>query len=96
MDSTQVTITPDKKDIYITLNVTEGEKYTVNEISFAGNLVVPESELRELFLIKSGDVFSRNKMIATKDLITRRLGNEGYAFAKVQVAPNINDETLTG
>jgi outer membrane protein insertion porin family len=94
MDSTQVTITPDKKDIYITLNVTEGEKYNVSEISFAGNLVVPESELRKLFLIKSGDVFSRNKMIAAKDLINRRLGNEGYAFAKVKAAPKINDETL--
>ena len=94
MDSTQVTITPDKKDIYITLNVTEGEKYTIKDISFAGNLVVPESELRELFVIKSGDVFSRKQMIAVKDLITRRLGNEGYAFAKVKAAPKINDETL--
>jgi len=94
MDSTQVTITPDKKDIYITMNITEGEKYTVSEVSLAGNLVVPESELRKLISIKSGDVFSRNRMIDVKDLITRRLGNEGYAFAKVKVAPNINDETL--
>ena len=94
MDSTQVTITPDKKDIYITLNVTEGEKYTVKEIKFAGNLVVPEDELRTLLVIKSGDVFSRKQMIAVKDLITRRLGNEGYAFAKVKVAPKIDDKTL--
>jgi len=94
MDSTQVTITPDKKDIYITMNITEGEKYLVNEISLAGTLVVPEDELRKLILIKSGDVFSRNKMIDTKNLMTRRLGNEGYAFAKVNVIPKINDETL--
>lgn len=94
VDSTQVTITPDKHDIYITMNVTEGKKYLVTDISLAGDLKLPEDELRKLILMKSGDVFSRNKMIETKDLLTRRLGNEGYTFAKVSVAPKIDDETL--
>ncbi len=94
VESTQVTITPDKKDIYITMNVTEGKKYKANNINFAGDLTLEENVLRKLIFIESGDVFSRNTMIEGKDLVQRKLGNEGYAFAKVKVAPMINDETL--
>lgn len=94
VDSTQVTITPDKKDIYITMNITEGDKYKVKDIKLAGDLKLEESELRKLIFISEGDVFSRNKMIEGKDLVKRRLGNEGYAFANVKVMPIINDETL--
>ncbi len=94
VDSTQVTITPDKKDIYVTMNVTEGKQYRVNEVTLAGNLKVDEGELRRLIFISNGDFFSRNQMIQGKDLLKRRLGNEGYAFAQVKVAPVINDETL--
>jgi len=94
VDSTQVTITPDKKDIYITMNVTEGDKYKVKDVTLAGDLPVDEAELRALVTVQSGDVFSRSKMIEGKDLISKRLGNEGYAFAKVNIAPQINDETL--
>ncbi len=93
VESTQVTITPDKKDIYITMNVTEGEKYNIKNISLAGDLKLEESELRKLIFIENGDVFSREKMIQGKDFVQRRLGNEGYAFAKVKVMPVINDET---
>ncbi len=91
IESTQVSITPDKKDIYITINVNEGAQYTVKEIKLAGNLVVDEAELRALLLIKTGALFSRKEMTEAKDLITRKLGNEGYAFAKVNVIPEIND-----
>ena len=93
VDSTQVTITPDKKDIYVTMNVSEGEKYKVKDIILAGDLKLEEKELRKLILIDSGDVFSRNKMVQGKDLVKRRLGNEGYSFANVRVIPNIIDET---
>ncbi|HEY9050880.1 MAG TPA: outer membrane protein assembly factor BamA [Gammaproteobacteria bacterium] len=91
IDSTQVSITPDKKDIYITINVTEGKQYFVKDIKLAGNLIVKEEELRALLLIKAGALFSRKEMTEAKDLITRKLGNEGYAFAKVNVIPEIND-----
>jgi len=91
--STQVTITPDKKDIYITMNVTEGEKYSVKEVTLAGDLPVDEKELRALVSVKSGDVFSRSGMIEGKDLLNKRLGNEGFAFANVNVIPQIDDET---
>lgn len=94
VDSTQVTITPDKKDIYITMNVTEGDKYKIKEVKLAGDLKLPEEELRKLIFIEKGDVFSRDKMVQGKDLVTRRLGNEGFSFAKVKVMPVIDDETL--
>jgi outer membrane protein insertion porin family len=59
IDSTQVSITPDKRDIYITVNLTEGQKFTVADINLAGELIVPEAELRPLFRLRKGDVFSR-------------------------------------
>lgn len=92
IDSTQVSITPDKKDIYITINVDEGEQYKVNKIELAGDLVIDKELLTPLLLSKSGELFSRHKMTETKDLLTKRLGNEGYAFAKVNILPEINDE----
>ncbi len=94
VDSTQVSITPDKKDIYITMNVTEGEKYRVNNIKLAGDLKLEEKELRSLISLGKGDVFSRSQMVDSKDLLKRRLGNEGYAFANVKVMPELDDEHL--
>lgn len=94
VESTQVTITPDKKDIYITMNVAEGDKYTVKEVKLAGDLKLPEDELRKLIFIEQGDVFSRDKMVQGKDLVTRRLGNEGFSFANVKVVPVIDDKAL--
>lgn len=92
INSTQVTITPDKKDIYVTVNVTEGDQYKVSETKLAGELKVPEKELRALLLLKPGELFSRQTMTEGKDLITQRLGNEGYAFAKVRVIPDIDEQ----
>jgi outer membrane protein insertion porin family len=92
VDSTQVTITPDKKDIYISLNINEGHKYKIKGVTLAGDLKLEESELRRLILVEDGDVFSRNLMIQGKDMMQRRLGNEGYSFAKVKVRPAVNDE----
>lgn len=93
VDSTQVTITPDKKDIYITMNISEGKKYKLDNVALAGDYDIDKAELETLLLMKKGDVFSRNKMVDTQDLIERRFGNEGYAFAKVRVIPEINDDT---
>lgn len=92
VDSTQVTITPDKKDIYITINVTEGEKYTISKVELAGDLKVNEEVLKKLISLKPDDVFSRSAMVQTQDLITRKLGDEGYVFAKVKVVPEVDDE----
>lgn len=91
VDSTQVSITPDKKDIYITINITEGEPYTVKEVLLGGELIVPEEELRELIAVRPGDTFSRSAMTRTAELISERLGDEGYAFANVNTVPELDE-----
>lgn len=92
IDSTQVSITPDKKDIYITVNVTEGEKYTVSDVKLAGQLLVPEDELNKLIQLKPGDVFARDKLTQSTKAISDRLGNEGYAFANANAVPQVDKE----
>src|SRR4051812_39639927 len=93
IESTQVSITPDKKDIYITVAVSEGPKYTVSDVKLAGELLIPEAELRKLITLKKGDVFSRARIAESTKAISDRLGNEGYAFANVNAAPDLDKET---
>lgn len=93
IDSTQVSITPDMKDIYITINITEGPQYTVSDIKLAGNFVVPEEELRKLIQLEPGGVFNREKLTESIKLITDRLGDEGYAFANINASPELDKET---
>ncbi len=92
IDSTQVSITPDKRDIFITVNLTEGKKFRVAEVKLAGDLIVPEAELTKLIKLKPGGVFSRERLTETTKLIQDRLGNEGYAFASINPVPEINRE----
>ncbi|KON79331.1 outer membrane protein assembly factor BamA [Azoarcus sp. PA01] len=92
IDSTQVSITPDKKDIYISVSVTEGERYTVSAVRFAGDLILPEEEYRKLAAIKPGEIFSREKLTETTKAVADRLGNEGYAFANVNASPEVDKE----
>ena len=89
--STQVTITPDKKDIYITINVHEGEPYTVNEVALRGDMVVPREELQKLLEFKAGETFSRARVIASTQAIKDRLGEDGYAFARVDIVPQLDE-----
>lgn len=95
VESKQVTITPDKKDINITVNLAEGDQYRISEIKLTGDLIVPEEELTALLSMRSGDVFSRKKITASTKLMTHRLGDEGYAFANIRSIPEINDEDKT-
>jgi outer membrane protein insertion porin family len=95
IDSTQVSITPDKKDIYITVNITEGEKYTISEVKLAGESIVPDSELQALIAVKKGDTFSRSNITQSSKAISDRLSNEGYAFANVNPVPEVNKELHT-
>ena len=92
VESTQVSITPDKKDIYITINITEGEKYKVSGIKFEGETFGREDELRQLVLLRSGDTYSGERLTATNKLIQDRLGTFGYAFANVNANPDIDRE----
>jgi len=92
VDSTQVSITPDKKDIYITVNIVEGEPHTISGIKLAGEFILPEEELIKVIDIKQGETFSRQKLSKTTEAITNLLGNEGYAFANVNSIPDIDRE----
>jgi outer membrane protein insertion porin family len=95
IESTQVAITPDKKDIYVTINVKEGEVYTLNKVKLAGNLVVPPDQLTKLVSVGPGEIFSRKNATETSKAIQDRLGDEGYAFANVNMVPDINEATKT-
>jgi outer membrane protein insertion porin family len=93
IESTQVSITPDKEDIFITVNIHEGDQFTVSDVRLAGDLPVPEPELARLVTVKPGDVYSRARLQATAKGISDRLGTEGYAFANVNVVPEVDRET---
>jgi outer membrane protein insertion porin family len=95
IDSTQVSITPDRKDIYITVNVSEGEKYTVSAVRIGGQPLVPPSELEPLVRLKAGDVFSRQLLTESQKAIADRLGNDGYAFANANAVPEVDRDKRT-
>ncbi len=95
IESTQVSITPDKKEIFITVNVKEGALYKLNSVKLTGNLVVDPEELAALAEIGPEEVFSRKQATLTSNAISERLGEEGYAFANVNMVPDIDDETKT-
>lgn len=90
VDSTQVDISPDKKDMFVTANVTEGNVYKVAGVKVSGDTIVPKEEIEKLVLIKTGNTFSRQLLTATNDRITAMLGNIGYAFAEVNPVPEIS------
>ena len=93
VESTQVSITPDKRDVYITLNIVEGEPFTLGDIQLTGDFgVVPESELQPLITVKPGETFSRARLTEVAKALGERLGEEGYAFANVNTVPQVDDE----
>lgn len=91
IESTQVSISPDKKDLYVNINMVEGDLYTVGDVKLAGKLIVGEEELQKLVLIESGEPFSRKKIQQVTTLIKQRLGKEGFARVKVNVIPEIDE-----
>ena len=95
IESTQVAITPDKKDIYVTINVKEGDVYTLDKVKLTGNLVVKPDELITLMTVGPGEIFSRKNATETQKAIQDRLGDEGYAFANVNMVPEIHEGNKT-
>jgi outer membrane protein insertion porin family len=95
IDSTQVSVSPSKEEVYITANVTEGEKFTVSTVGLSGDMVLPESDLRRFILISEGQTFSQQMVTSTEEYLTRRLGNEGYNFAKVTGIPELDEAENT-
>jgi outer membrane protein insertion porin family len=95
VESTQVSISPDKEEVFITLNLTEGPRFTVSSIAVTGELVIPEADIRRLIQVRPGAVFSRADLQASAKDISERLGQDGYAFANVNAVPEINREKNT-
>ncbi|MGZ5027454.1 MAG: outer membrane protein assembly factor BamA [Methylobacter sp.] len=95
IESTQVAITPDKKDIYVTINVKEGDVYKLEKVKLAGNLVVDPQELIKLVKVGPEEIFSRKNATETSKAISDRLGDDGYAFANVNMVPEINEAKKT-
>src|SRR5690606_21957598 len=92
IESTQVAISPDKKDIYVTINIHEGERYTISDIRLVGNLVVPEEQLRRLVLVEPGSTFNLRLLTQSAELMSFRLGEEGYANAEIEPVPELDRE----
>lgn len=92
IESTQVSISPYKENVFITLNVTEGPQYTIREFDLKGDLILEKEELEELVLIEEGETFSRRKLTASAELISRVLGGEGYTYANVNPIPEPHDD----
>jgi outer membrane protein insertion porin family len=95
INSTQVQITPEKSDIFIDVNITQGDVYKISEVKLAGIFVVPKPELEQLVVIQPGEIFNRKLITATQKFIQDRLGEDGYAFAKVDPVPTPNDKDHT-
>jgi outer membrane protein insertion porin family len=95
IESTQVQITPDRRDIFITINLSEGERYTVSDVRFGGDMLLPEAELRRLLRLQPGETFSRERLTESTKAMTERLGDEGYAFANVNAVPEIDKAKRT-
>ncbi|MDF2481544.1 MAG: bamA [Stenotrophomonas indicatrix] len=90
IDSTQVSISPDKRDMFITAGVTEGDQYKISEIKVSGDTILPQEDVERMVVQKSGDTFSRALLEFSSDSITNSLSNIGYAFAKVNPIPTTN------
>lgn len=95
VDSSQISLSPDKSKIFITVNITEGDIYTVSDVDLAGDPVIDENILRRMILMRKGQIFSQILMTTTEEYLTKRLGNEGYTFAKVEGMPERKDEDKT-
>lgn len=99
IESTQVAIAPEKDDIFITINIHEGEVFKLSQIKLAGTFVVPEAELKRYLLVRPGQTFNRKLITSTQELLQNRLGQDGYAFAKVDPVPTAdsvkNEVSLT-
>lgn len=95
IDSTQVAVSPDKSAVYITANITEGDKFTVASVDLSGDLVVDKPLLMPFVLVKEEQTYNQAAVTATEEYLTQRLGNEGYNFAKVTGIPEINEDDNT-
>ena len=90
IDSTQVVISPDKQEISIVLNVTEGERYVVTGVKLEGNYLGKDDEFKSLVAIRPGEAYNADDVVQTTKAFTDYFGNFGYAFARVEARPQVD------
>ena len=90
VDSTQVAISPDRKDIYVTVNIHEGEQFTISNVKLVGEMVVPEAILRTMVLAQPGSIFNLRLLVGSTELMSFRLGEAGYANAEIEYIPELD------
>ncbi len=95
VDSTQVSMTPEKTGIYITLNVTEGEQYTLSEVELVGDMLGYEDYIEQVLPLRPGELYNQAEVTYTEEFISKYLGRFGYAYPTVTTIPEINDEDNT-
>ncbi|GAB3353864.1 outer membrane protein assembly factor BamA [Lysobacter tyrosinilyticus] len=95
IDSTQVSISPDRRDMFISAGLTEGDQYKISSVQLTGDTVLPKEDLQKMVLVKEGQIFSRRLLEMTSDAIVATLGNIGYAFAQVNPVPDIDRASKT-
>jgi len=95
IDSTQVTITPDKNDIYVTINITEGDIYTISDIRLAGDLIEEPEGYFDLVRLRRGQPFDRKSIVESSDRISAKLSDMGFAFANVNSIPELDEDNKT-
>ena len=93
VDNTQVAISPNKKDIFVTVTIHEGDLYKVSEVKLVGDMVIPEEQLRAMVLARPGSTFNLNLLTQSSELMLFRLGEQGYANADVEPVPELDHET---
>lgn len=95
IESTQVAISPNKKDIYVTVNIHEGERYTIDDIKIVGKMVVPEAILKSYVFAQPGSVFNLGLLTQSSEMMSFRLGEEGYANAEIEPVPELDHDNKT-
>jgi len=95
LESSQVSISPDKRAMYVTANVSEGNVYKISDVALAGSFPVAESDLRQLLFVRKGDIFSRKALENTSETMQKVMANLGYAFAEVTPVPEVDKEART-
>ncbi len=93
VESTQVAISPNKKDIFVTIGIHEGDQYTISDVKLVGDMVVPEALLRAMVLVQPGSMFNQRMLEQSSEFMSLRLGEQGYANAEIEAVPELNYET---
>ena len=94
IESTQVALSKNKQEVYITINIVEGAQFVVNKINVAGKLIIPIEEIADLIVIKTGEYVSKSSILQSSENIKSRLSEEGYAFSRINPVPKKSEENI--